>query len=175
MQPLCPLLMGHDTNWPSEMIAQELIEILREHFSLDWRGIHGAPHWARVRENGLQLAKLTGASMRVVEAFAFVHDSCRLSDGSDPDHGLRAAKFARYLVEIEKLPLAPDELKLLELACEHHSSGRTVGDITICTCWDSDRLDLGRVGVLPRPEYLCTAPAKNPSLIKWAYERSIKP
>lgn len=156
------------------MITQNLIASLREHFVLRWTGIHGAPHWARVRENGLRLAAITGSQARVVEAFAFVHDSCRINDNTDPEHGLRAAEFARRLVHHKKLLLALDELELLVRACEGHSTGRTVEDITVCTCWDADRLDLGRVGVRPNAKYLCTEPAKNPAIIKWAYERSLR-
>lgn len=156
------------------MISQDLIATLRDHFRLEWTGIHGAPHWARVRENGLRLAAITGAQTRVVEAFAFVHDSCRLDDYADPDHGMRAAEFSRKLVHRKKLLLTPDELELLVRACEGHSTGRTVEDITVCTCWDADRLDLGRVGIVPRAEYLCTEPARHPALIQWAYERSLR-
>lgn len=141
---------------------------------LEWTGIHGAPHWARVRKNGLRLAALTGAQTRVVEAFAFVHDSCRINDNTDPEHGPRAAEFARRLVHGKKLLLVADGLELLVRACEGHSTGRTVEDITVGTCWDADRLDLGRVGIRPNAKYLCTEPAKNRVLIKWAYERSLR-
>ena len=40
------------------------------------------------------------------------------------------------------------------------------------TCWDSDRLDLGRVGITPHPNRLCTAVAKRPEPIKWADGRA---
>ena len=156
------------------MITQELIAILRSHFVLDWTGIHGAPHWSRVRENGLRLAAVTGARTTVVEAFAFVHDSCRVDDNTDPEHGLRAGEFARWLAAREKLILVPDELELLVRACEGHSSGMTVEDITVTTCWDADRLDLGRVGIRPNARYLCTEPAKDPAIIRWAYDRSVR-
>tara|TARA_B100000315_G_scaffold79959_1_gene73252 strand:- start:616 stop:768 length:153 start_codon:yes stop_codon:yes gene_type:complete len=33
-------------------------------------------------------------------------------------------------------------------------------DITIATCWDADRLDLGRVGADPNPKYLFSDEAK---------------
>jgi uncharacterized protein len=45
-------------------------------------------------------------------------------------------------------------------------------DITIQTCWDSDRLDLGRVGITPHPRRLCTEAAKRPTTIKWADARA---
>ena len=64
------------------MISRDLIIFLRREFRLDWRGIHGAGHWARVRYNGLSLARQTGANPHVVESFAFLHDARRLHDGS---------------------------------------------------------------------------------------------
>jgi uncharacterized protein len=50
--------------------------------------------------------------------------------------------------------------------------GRTEADNTIQTCWDADRLDLGRVGIVPDPSRLCTAAAKEPAIRAWAYQRS---
>ena len=51
------------------LITNELMEFARSEFRLDWHGIHGAGHWARVRHNGLMLAAHTGANPRVVEYF----------------------------------------------------------------------------------------------------------
>lgn len=154
------------------MINQSLIKIIRNQFVLEWTGIHGAPHWARVRENGLRLADLTGANPRVIELFAFLHDSRRLNDGRDPAHGARAAEFVRILAGSE-FDLEPNELELLVGACHGHSDGLTVGDITVLTCWDADRLDLGRVGIAPDPARLCTEAARDPKILDWAYRRSV--
>ena len=44
--------------------------------------------------------------------------------------------------------------------------------MTIETCWDADRLDLGRVGITPHPSHLCTEAAKRPETIKWADDRA---
>jgi len=41
----------------SLMITIELQNILKQEYRLNWNGIHGYPHWARVRENGLRLRK----------------------------------------------------------------------------------------------------------------------
>jgi uncharacterized protein len=157
---------------PLKTVTHALIQFLKGHFVLDWGGIHGASHWARVRENGLRLASSTGANVRVIEAFAFIHDSCRQNDGRDPDHGRRAAGLARELCGT-LLDLAPAELALLETACASHSDGHTTGDITVCTCWDADRLDLGRVGIRPQAARLCTPAARDPAFIDWAYRRSL--
>ena len=154
------------------MITKDLIRVIRQQFALDWHGIHGAPHWARVRENGLRLAKITGANTRVVELFAFLHDSRRMADGYDPDHGSRAAEFA-YALAGAVFDVASEELDLLMTACQGHSDGLTEGDITVVTCWDADRLDLGRVGIKPHPSKLCTDAARDPEILQWALHQSM--
>jgi len=155
------------------MIDQPLIKCLRDQFTLDWHGIHGASHWARVRANGLRLAETTGAKTHVVELFSFLHDSKRLNDHHDPEHGHRAATFAETLIGTY-FDLEPDDLMLLQAACRGHSDGHVTGDITVLTCWDADRLDLGRVGIKPRADRLCTEAAREPALLEWAYLRSLR-
>lgn len=145
------------------MISRGLIEAIRKEFRLDWTGIHGAPHWSRVRKIGVGLALINGAKSEVVELFAVLHDSKRLNDGADPDHGKRAADFASSL-RGELITLSDEDFDLLAYACSHHSSGWLEADVTVQTCWDADRLDLGRVGIKPRAEYLCTQAAKEVAL-----------
>jgi uncharacterized protein len=156
----------------SPLIHRGLLRILRARFALDWHGIHGAAHWARVRANGLRLCARTGANPRVVELCAFLHDVCRIDDGTDPEHGQRAAEFAISLAG-QAFVLEDHELDELTLACEAHSEGRQGGSLTVLCCWDADRLDLGRVGVRPDPRRLCTAAARDPELLDWAYRRSV--
>lgn len=156
------------------VISRGLIEAIRKEFRLDWTGIHGAPHWARVRENGLRLAGVNGARPEVVELFAFLHDSRRVQDGADPGHGRRAAALAVSL-KGSLISLPDEDFDLLVYACTHHSSGSVEADLTVQTCWDADRLDLGRVGIMPNAAYLCTAAAKDSSMIEWAYLRSREP
>lgn len=153
------------------MISQSFIRFLRQHFALDWHGIHGASHWARVRANGLLLAEQTGADPQVVEVFSFVHDAERRSDASDPDHGPRAARLAAEIND-EYFKLSPSQLNQLMKACDGHSLGYQKADITVITCWDADRLDLGRVGIKPNPGKLCTPAARQKTMIEWAYNRS---
>jgi uncharacterized protein len=119
------------------------------------------------------LAKLTGARETVVEAFSFLHDSCRKDDNHDPEHGARAAEFARQLVASKVLILDAGDLELLTIACRWHSHGGVLDDVTICTCWDADRLDLGRIGIRPDPARLCTEAAMSPDMLEWAYKRSV--
>jgi uncharacterized protein len=45
---------------------------------------------------------------------------------------------------------------LLDFACTWHTDLAHHPDPSIGTCWDSDRLDLGRVGIIPDPAYMST-------------------
>lgn len=152
----------------------QLEALIRAQFVLDCDDIHGASHWARVRDNGLRLAHSTGAQPEVVELFALLHDSQRRNNGHDPEHGPRAAAYAKSLAG-SAFELGEAELALLMTACAGHSDGLMRGDITVLACWDADRLDLGRVGRRPDPARLCTEAAREPSLIAWAYQRSTAP
>jgi uncharacterized protein len=134
-------------------------------------GIHGVAHWARVLENGRHLAEETGAHPGVVELFALFHDSCRWTDGHDNGHGRRGAEFARFLRGV-LFDLGDAQFDLLWTACAFHTDGRTDGDVTVLTCWDADRLDLGRAGIVIRPDRLCTDAARDAKRIAWAKHRS---
>ena len=152
----------------------KLINYLKDSFVLDWHGIHGAAHWARVRLNGLRLAELEAYQnprLDVIELFAFLHDHKRLNDGHDPDHGPRAAKASRFL-NGDLFYLDDEGFALLDQAMTGHSDGYTQADITVQICWDADRLDLGRVGILPDPKYLCTESAKRDEILQAAFARS---
>lgn len=152
--------------------GKNLIDRIKKEFALDWNGIHGYPHWMRVKENGLVLSGKTGANPLVVKLFAVLHDSKRIDDGGDPNHGKRAADFIKSL-KYDLIFLTKEELDLLLFACEKHSFGLIDADVTVQTCWDADRLDLGRVGTKPNPQFLCTPAAKDQKVIEWAYQRSL--
>jgi uncharacterized protein len=124
-------------------------------------------------ENGLRLAERTGAKVDVVQLFAVFHDSRRVSEGSDVGHGKRGAEFAATL-RGEYFDLPDEDFDLLFTACAEHTDGRTHDDITVQTCWDADRLDLGRVGVMVDRRFLCTAAAKDWQTMTWAEERAAR-
>ena len=153
------------------MVSQDLLDVIRRGFALRLDGIHGQAHWARVRENGLRLTGQTGADLEIVEFFAFLHDAKRQDDGWDREHGRRAADFVRSLPG-SLLTLPAEKLECLVYACAHHSDGLIEADVTVQTCWDADRLDLGRIGVRPDPRHLCTEAAQDPAVIEWAFRRS---
>ena len=118
--------------------------------------LHGLGHWRRVARNGEVLARRTGADPYVVELFAIFHDSRRENDNSDPQHGARGAAYAASLRGLH-FELDDERMALLEYACIWHTDGKHHADPTIGTCWDADRLDIGRVGFPPGADFMSTA------------------
>ena len=149
-----------------------LLEKILETYTLPIFGIHGIRHWARVYENGMELSKITTASIKIVGLFAVLHDSKRINESVDPGHGERAAEFMKTLCG-DFIELCEDEYALLYHACANHTKEKTHPDVTIQTCYDADRLDLARAGIRVNPHRLCTTAAKNPEMITWANERSL--
>ena len=156
----------------SKVLSQELLDHLLEQFPLGNSLIHGKEHWMRVLYNGRMLAKETSANLNVVELFAVIHDCQRDNDDYDLEHGRKAAEYVNEIRD-KWLNINKKETELLIEACKYHSDGLIEADITIQTCWDSDRLDLGRVGIKPSPERLCTEVAKRSVVIEEAYKRSL--
>ncbi len=118
--------------------------------------IHGIEHWHQVEFNGLLLAPKTGADMDVVRLFAIFHDCRRLDDGHDVEHGPRAAEFAKLCREQKLFELDDERFQKLYDACKLHTSMHRTGDPTVDTCFDADRLDLGRVGFKLDPKKMAT-------------------
>ena len=155
----------------SEVVKQDFINYCCEVYKMDHKGFHGYAHWMRVLHNGRLLAKAEGANLKVVELFCLLHDSQRQNESKDPQHGYRAAQFAKTLKGIW-FDADSKEMELLEEALAYHSDGYIKGDITVQVCWDADRLDLGRVGIKPIPSRLCTPTAKSAYVLAAAYQRS---
>ncbi len=152
-------------------ITIDLLLKIKQHYRLNWHGTHGVIHWSRVYENGIRLASQEGVNEKVVHLFSIFHDSQRKNESWDKNHGKRGAELAFKLRDL--CPLDDNEFNLLTIACSLHTSARDHDDITIQACFDSDRLDLGRVGTLPDPKYLCTPMAKNAGNYQtWIREKS---
>ena len=132
-----------------------LWQLVTEQFHSPGYSVHGPDHWRRVERNGLLLATRTGADIAIVRLFALFHDSRRENDGWDDGHGARGADYAATL-RGTAYHLPDDRFHLLHYACVWHTDGGNHDDPTIGTCWDADRLDLGRVGVIPDPQFMST-------------------
>jgi len=119
--------------------------------------IHGIEHWHQVEYNGMMLAPRTGADIDIVRLFAIFHDSKRFDDGHDPEHGERGAEFAKECREAKLFEIDDARFEKLYHACKFHTHERSNDDPTISTCYDADRLDLGRVGFPLDPEKMATS------------------
>ncbi|GAM10329.1 hypothetical protein OR1_02618 [Geobacter sp. OR-1] len=150
---------------------QSLLQAVRIQYRLNWEGIHGIAHWERVSIIGRSLAERTGADIRVVDAFAYLHDSRRINDRSDHGHGRRGAGLAQRLKR-EFLGLDDGQIDLLVKACTYHTRGIISYEATIGTCWDADRLDLARLDIELEKQYFSTAAAKDDAFIEWARKLS---
>ena len=147
-------------------MQDSLINLITSQFKLNLNGDHGIRHWNRVAEIGVYLAKQTGANIQVVDLFAYLHDAKREDELFDPEHGQRAAGYAKELYDSGVIGITPDQMDQLAIACrDHNNSSATSQDITIQTCWDADRLDLWRVGIIPDPTHLFTDFAKQSAVI----------
>jgi uncharacterized protein len=140
---------------------EDLLRTILEGYELPKEGLHGPRHWIRVSRMGLKLARATaGADQEVVHMFALFHDSRRVNEEIDPDHGLRGAELARSMRDTHLIHLNDAQFDLLRYACVHHTDGETSTEPTIGCCWDADRLDLDRVGIEPEADYLSTLAGK---------------
>jgi uncharacterized protein len=148
------------------MELRTILQAILKDYALPLGG-YGVAHWARVLENSLRLAEEIGASVEVASLFAVLDDSRRVNEVTDPEHRPCAADFvAEFRCSV--FDLDDHEFRLLYRACEGHTPERNHPNVTIQTCWDSDRLDLGRVGITPHSSRLCTEIAKRLETIKWA-------
>ncbi|HEV2608887.1 MAG TPA: hypothetical protein VGU61_01370, partial [Noviherbaspirillum sp.] len=152
-------------------VPRALIDDILANFRLPHSSVHGPAHWSRVRLNGKLIAQASGADWKVVELFAFLHDSQRYDDGRDPEHGPRAAEYALSKHGV-LFRLEPAQLTALVTACRGHTRERFIDSTTVQACWDADRLDLFRVGILPDRYYLGTPAARDASLMRAAIARS---
>ncbi len=143
-------------NEESVIDYSNLQNFIFEQKSTDEHSIHGLDHWNQVEYNGLLLATKTKANVEVVRLFALFHDSRRESDRQDFGHGARGAELAKAC-RGKLFELDDARFELLYNACAWHTEKWRTGDPTIDTCFDADRLDLGRAGIYPAANKMATA------------------
>jgi uncharacterized protein len=140
---------------------QPVFQAAMDRFGLGEISQHGPGHWLKVYRNATLVAEQTpGADLAVCELFALLHDCERRSEGTDPQHGPRAAAFAGELHVEGTLTISRQQLALLQKAVSLHAFGQVSDDPTIGVCWDADRLDLPRVGIGIDSRYLSTSAMK---------------
>ena len=135
----------------------KIIRVVRDYFHKRWTlsKKHGIDHWDRVYSNGMKLIE-PGVNRLVVALFAYFHDSCRITDEEDIDHGIHASVMVDNLRNTMLKDVSDYDIALLKLACYLHTTTLKTGNPTIDACFDADRLDLWRVGITPQPSKLAT-------------------
>jgi len=143
--------------------ARTLTDLVEVAVSRSWRRgstLHGDDHWRCVAATGLALGVRSGdVDRRLVFCFGLLHDTRRMTDSYDPEHGPRAASFAGELRDEGVLVLDDERFERLAAALVDHANGLVSADPTIGTCWDADRLHLPRVGIRPVRELVSTSAA----------------
>ena len=76
------------------------------------------------------------------------------------ENGQRAAVWIDTLRNTYLKDVSDEEIRLLKEACRLHTIEHKTGNPTIDACFDSDRLDLWRVGIIPDPDRLATEKGK---------------
>jgi len=140
------------------VIRPEIFDLLRRESKFFTSPIHGIYHWRTVERNGHYLAQHTGADTKVISYFSHFHDCMRENENIDPKHGHRGALFAEE--HKSSLGLTDSQFDMFMRACKGHTHGRRTSCATVATCWDADRLDIGRVGITPDSSYLFCNEAK---------------
>ena len=150
------------------MSIQLLKDYISENFGMWSSPVHGLSHWNRVWSYGQTIGWSVDADMEIVEYFAYLHDCRRYDDGIDPGHGGRAGIFAKQNREL--FDLSDAQFKQLVRAVSGHTDAmpgcKAANDPTLAVCWDSDRLDIDRVGLVVDPLYLFTEMGKELAYMK---------
>jgi len=132
--------------------------------------IHGVDHWRAVGATAASLADVFDMTAADADAarpdrellllFALLHDSQRLDDGRDLEHGPRAAVFLDELLASGAIRLDDDRAAILREAIRDHTNGTLSEQPTIAVCWDADRLLIHRVGFVPKARFCSTLEAR---------------
>ena len=135
----------------------KLKEYLLENFLLGKLSMHGPSHWDRVLENGLLIAKEdSNIDKLIIILFSYIHDSKRIDEYTDAEHGERAASSIEELEKLKLININHKQKEILHFAVKNHNKGNKSQNPTIGACWDADRLELNRVGIFPSAEFFST-------------------
>lgn len=141
-----------------------ILELIVNDFKIDFFGDHGIKHWESVFKHSQILANHYEISSKVFELFALLHDSKREDEYQDINHGLRASVFVKELLVNDLIKLNKQDAERLIFACANHTvknkTNPLCDDLIVQICFDSDKLDLGRVWMTPDKNRMYTSYAK---------------
>lgn len=122
---------------------------------------HGIDHWKRVERNFLHIADAMGfgeLERAAGRLFAIFHDCRRVSEFRDPRHGESAWAFLRRqeFMGFVRRKLGERLYVRLGIAIAEHNHGKISETPFVGACWDADRMDLPRVGIIPNLSLMST-------------------
>jgi uncharacterized protein len=138
---------------------KNIIKKIKQELYISPNSIHAESHWNNVVAFGKCIADTEGLNSHLIKLFGYFHDSKRYNDGHDPEHGPRAAEFVKTF-KLTELGLNEKEKNQLIFTCKYHTYEEKTEDMDILACWNSDRLDLPRVGITIETNRLFTKTAK---------------
>ena len=121
--------------------------------------LHGEMHWRCVAHTAVSIAKEYGGDQLVALLFGLYHDSARLDEGPDEDHGPKAARILRNQAMngyFKLLDLSAEQYANLHHAIANHTDEDSAPNPTVGACYAGDRLHLYRVGITPDVDYCNT-------------------
>jgi uncharacterized protein len=157
---------SHKTFLHSTVFSQHqtLLDEVGDAYALNLYGAHGIEHWESVYRNTQRLANAYSITSDVFIFFALLHDCKREDEDEDFGHGKRAALAIEGYQEAGFIPLSPDDQARLVYACANHTKADKTDplyqDLVVQICLDADKLDIGRVGIIPHESHFLTEVAK---------------
>jgi len=143
---------------------EKLFQLICDNYALNLKGIHGIKHWVQVYKNTQFLANAYAIRSDVFMLFALLHDSKREDEYEDRDHGIRAAGSIKDYIQDGVVDLSEEDEARLFYACSNHThadkNNTLYHDLVVQICLDADKLDIGRVGVIPDESHFLTDVAK---------------
>jgi len=118
---------------------------------------HGLPHLRNVSYTAGRIASAVNEDIEAAVVAGFLHDCARQDDNGGREHAYESALMARGIIQ-EHYPHL--EVERLYACIALHADGKVTEDMLIGSVWDADRLDLARIGIEVREEFLSTLIAK---------------
>lgn len=150
-----------------------LIEVRRK-ARLRESPLHGEVHWRAVAATFLHIQKnKSDIDLEVGLAFALFHDSQRQDEMGDTWHGEAAAEFVASSDTLLHL-IGPARRDQVFAACALHNEGYVErNNRSIGACLDADRLNLVRIGIQPKMDYMSVIQTENEMKQTLSYVESI--
>lgn len=119
--------------------------------------IHGVQHLRQVAFLAGRFAYSLNVDYKTAIIGGYLHDCARSDDGGGNSHAHESAFLAKRIIETN---WSSTDIDKIFYAIYYHADGLNTNDPFIGCIWDADRLNLVRLGLIPKVELLSTEFAK---------------